>query len=286
LCFFDLLTVDKRYLSSNDFVAKKSWKNPFPATVADQMIAQDTTLYYRVFNQAVDPFNDATASFRHKSVGGYHAAKLRRYQDLITHQLSKGNMQVFNMLNTKYFIVPNQQTNQPIAMLNPDALGNAWFVDQIKWVNTPDEEMNSMNDFNPLQTAIINNQFGKEIGKTVISPKDSLSSIELTAYAANKLVFKAIAKKDEIAIFSDIYYPGWKATIDGKETPIACANYVLRALPVPAGEHVIEFVFDPVSIYVTETIAYSSMIILLLAVITYACSLFLRKRNAVKIANK
>lgn len=280
LCFIDLFSVDKRYMNSSDFVEKSKRDNPFPETMADKMIAQDKTLYFRVFNQTVDPFNDATTSYRHKSVGGYHAAKLRRYQDLITHQLSKGNMEVYNMLNTKYFIAPDQQTQQPIAMQNPNAYGNAWFVDEINWVNNADEEMAALNDFSALKTAVINKQFEKELTKTQIIPKDSLSTIVLTEYEPNKLVFNVDAKKDELAVFSDIYYKGWKATIDGKESPIVRADYVLRAVEIPKGKHTLEFTFYPTSVKTTETIATITLIFFALGVVGYVVYSVMKKRKA------
>ncbi len=282
LCFFDMASVDKRYLNSKNFVTKKEIKDPYPQTNADKMILQnkDNPLYYRVFNQSVDAFNDASTSYWHKSVGGYHAAKLRRYQDLIEHQLTKGNMEAYNMLNTRFVIVP-AENGQLVAMQNPDAHGNAWFVNEIKWVNNADEEMTALSKFNALNTAVIDKRFEKDLAKTQISPKDSLSSIVLTEYEPNKLVFKVQAKKDELSVFSDIYYPGWKATIDGKEVPIARADYVLRAVSIPAGDHVMEFSFDPQSIHTTETIAYIALILLILGFIGYVgFTFFLKKKGS------
>ncbi|MCD7972009.1 MAG: YfhO family protein [Candidatus Azobacteroides sp.] len=286
ITFLDLASVDKRYLSSEDFVAKRQVINPFPETVADKMIEQDKSLYYRVFNQTVAPFDDATTSYRHKSVGGYHAGKLRRYQDLINNQLQKGNIEVFNMLNTKYFIVPDQESQQPIAMQNPGAHGNAWFVDEIKWVNNADEEMAALDSFDALTTAVIDKQFEKELGKNRIAPKDSLSSITLVEYAPNRLVFQVNAKKEELAVFSDIYYPGWKATIDEKEIPIVRADYVLRALLVPAGEYTIEFTFYPSSVKTTEAIAYISLAVFLLGIIGYILQHLKNKKLLKKRENK
>lgn len=268
LCFFDMASVDKRYLSSENFVTKKETKEPYPETAADRMILQDKTPYYRVFNRSVDAFNDASTSYRHKSIGGYHAVKLRRYQDLIEHQLAKGNMEVYNMLNMKYVIVPTQD-GQTTVMENPNAYGNAWFTDEVKWVNNPDEEMAALNDFKPLQTAVIDKRFESDLANVNVTPKDTLSSIVLTEYEPNKLVFNSHSSKDELAVFSDIYYPGWKALIDGKEAPIVRADYVLRAVPIPAGEHTIVFTFDPQSVHTTEIIAYTAIILLLLGCFGY-----------------
>lgn len=282
VCFFDLAAVDKRYLNSNDFITKRERKDPFPETQADKMIAQDKSLYFRVFNQTVDPFNDATTSYRHKSVGGYHPAKLSRYQDLISHQISKGNMEVFNMLNTKYFIVPDESQKQPIALQNPGAYGNAWFVDEIKWVNNANEEMDVLTGFEAKKTAVIDKRFEKDLKNASITPSDSLSSIVLTEYEPNKLVFKSNTSKDELAVFSDIYYPDWKATIDGKAVPIVRADYVLRAVEIPAGEHEIVFSFDPQSVRVTETIAYIAFAIFLLAVVGYVVVWFIKRKKKIK----
>ena len=286
LCFFDMASVNKRYLSSDNFVSKSKIKEPpyGKPTVADQLILQDTTLYYRVLNGSVDYFNDASTSFFHKSIGGYHAAKLRRYQELKDHHLNKELMQnigkartmeeilsafsecnVLNMLNMHYFIYHPEQ----YPMKNPYACGNAWFVDEIQQVDNADEEIAALNDFNPLHTAIVDKRFEKDLPKEQITPKDSLSSIVLTEYAPNKLTFKVQAKKDEFAVFSDIWYPGWKAEINGKEYPIVRANYVLRAMQIPQGDHTIVFTFDPKTIHTTETIAYIALILLVLGSIGY-----------------
>ncbi|MCL1943679.1 MAG: YfhO family protein [Candidatus Azobacteroides sp.] len=288
LCFFDMASVNKRYLSGNNFVVRKETKEPYPETDADKIILQDPTLYYRVLNGSVDSFNDAGTSYRHKSIGGYHAAKLRRYQDLIEHQLTKeitrniyaglkgaqtpddvmpflAECNNLNMLNMRYFIY---NPGQP-PLKNPYACGNAWFVDEIKQVNNADEEMAALDNFNPLKTVIVDKRFAADLPKMPITPKDSLSSIVLTAYAPNKLTFKTQTSKNELAVFSDIYYPGWKAVIDGKEVPIVRADYVLRALPVPSGNHTVEFTFDPQSVHTTEAIAYTAIILLLLGSIGF-----------------
>ena len=285
LCFFDMAAVNKRYLSSDDFISKSKTKEPpyGKPTVADQLILQDTT-YYRVLNGTVDFFNDASTSYFHKSIGGYHAAKLRRYQELKDHQLNNelkqhigkaqtleemmlafSECKVFNMLNMRYFIY--NPGAPPLENLH--ACGNAWFVDEIKLVDNANEEMAALNDFNPLQTAIVDKRFEKELPKGQISPKDSLSSIVLTEYAPNKLTFEVRAKKDEFAVFSDIWYPGWKAEIDGKEYPIVRANYVLRAMQIPQGDHTVVFSFRPKSIQTTETIAYTALILLVLGAVGY-----------------
>ncbi len=261
----DLWSVDKRYLNASNFVPKRQLSNPFQMSPADKEILKDTDIHYRVLNLAVNTFNDPTTSYYHKSIGGYHAAKLQRYQDLIDRHMS-GNLNpaVINMLNGKYLIVPGEN-GQPQAQLNPDALGNAWFVKNIDWVNSPDEEINALNSVNPATTAIIDKRFEKTLNGFTPNGTDSTATIRLTKYEPNQLVYTASATKAELAVFSEIYYPGWKATIDGKEAEIIRTDYVLRALVIPAGTHEIEFSFHPASIAITDTISYIAMVLILLA---------------------
>ncbi len=268
LCLIDMGSVNKRYLNSEKFMYPREITNPFPKTPADVQILQDKDPDYRVFNTTVDPFNDASTSYYHKSVGGYHAAKLRRYQDMIDFYLSKGHMPTLNMLNTKYVIVADKQGNV-MAQRNPGALGNAWFVSELKWVNNPDEEIDAINNLNPAKTAVADKRF-EGILPAKANALDSTSTVKLTSYAPNKLVYKSHASKEGVAVFSEIYYPqGWVATVDGKEVEISRVNYILRALAIPAGDHEIVFTFNPKSIGMTESIAYSAIGILLLSVIGY-----------------
>ncbi len=262
LITIDMWVVNKRYMNNDGFVNKRMVEAPFTPTDADKQILADKSPDFRVFNLTVSPFNDASTSFYHKSIGGYHGAKLRRYQDLIDYHLSKGNMAVLNMLNTKYFIQPGQ--NGPIALPNPDALGNVWFVDSIKLVNNPDEEIQALYNFNPKTTAIVDKKFESLLAD--FKPDNSgAGNIELVEYAPNMLKYHSISNQPKLAVFSEIYYPkGWKASIDGKPAPHFRANYVLRAMIVPAGEHRIEFTFDPPMWRVGKSIDLTSSLLLIL----------------------
>jgi hypothetical protein len=264
LILIDMWSVNRRYLNSDSFVRKSVAAVPFQPTTADQIIMKDLDPDFRVFNQTVsNPFADASTSYFHKSLGGYHGAKLRRYQELIDYQLSKGNMNVFNMLNTKYFIVPDEK-GQPQVQINMQALGNAWFVNNAHMVNNADEELAELTNFVPTETAIYDKRFENQVKGHIIS-KDMLSNITLTDYKPNHLTYKSETIKEQLAVFSEIYYDkGWNAYIDGKPAPYFRANYVLRAMIVPAGNHTIEFKFEPTVYKTGEKIAYASSILLVL----------------------
>lgn len=260
---FDFVGVGKRFVNSNAFVDEKEMDGPRQMSPADQQILQDKTLDYRVFNTTVNSFNDASTSYFHKSVGGYHAAKLRRYQELIENQIQKNNMAIFDMLNTKYFIVKGQD-GAPQAQQNPNACGNAWFVDRVQIVANADEEMKSLDKFNPREVAFIDKRFS-DVLSGYTGGKDSASSIQLESFELNHLVYQYTAPKNQVAVFSEIYYqPGWVATIDGKEAPMARANYILRAMNLPAGSHKIEMKFEPKSYIVGEKVAMASSSLILL----------------------
>lgn len=212
---------------------------------------------YRVYDQ--DHFKDAMPSYFHKAVGGYHAAKLARYEDIIVHQIAQGNMEVLNMLNTKYLIFGDS-----VAQINPYALGNAWFVDEISYVDTPNEEMDFISNFNPAVEAVADKRFEAVLGEAV--PHAEGDTIFETTYAPNALTYHASSQRSGVAVFSEVYFPwGWKATIDGNEAEIGRVNYVLRALRIPAGSHTVRFVFDPESVHVTETLAYIAIILIYVA---------------------
>ncbi|MCX6231369.1 MAG: YfhO family protein [Bacteroidetes bacterium] len=263
LVIIDMFPVDKRYFDNSNFTNKKNVETPFQATDADMMILEDKDPNYRVYNVTVNPFTDASTSYFHKSVGGYHAAKIRRYQDLIERHISKNNVKVLNMLNTRYFIVPDQN-KQPQVQRNVAALGNAWFVENYKIVENPDSEISALSNFEPATTAIIDKRFNDYV-KDYKPGKDSTSTILLSNYLPNHLTYQANAKKEELAVFSEIYYAnGWNAYIDGKQQPYIRVNYVLRAMKIPQGEHKIEFKFEPKSYYTGEKIGYASSFILLL----------------------
>jgi len=265
LILFDMWTVNRRYLNSESFVRKSVDAVPFQPSATDQLIMKDKDPNFRVFNQTVgNPYADASTSYFHKSLGGYHGAKLRRYQELIDHHLSKGNMNVFNMLNTKYFIVSDQKGGPPQMQINMEAMGNGWFVNDARMVNNADEEINALTDFVPAETAIYDKRFEEQVKGHIIS-KDTLATIVLTDYKPNHLIYKTQTGSEQLAVFSEIYYDkGWNAYVDGKPAPYFRANYVLRAMIVPVGIHTIEFKFEP-KVYATgEKIAYASSIFLVL----------------------
>lgn len=284
LCLVDMWDVNKRYLYDEQFVEKQVQTQGFQQTETDKLILQDEALDYRVLNLASNTFNENNTAYWHKSVGGYHAAKLRRYQEMIEEHISgemnglykavadaEGDMEklnpadfpVLNMLNTRYFIFP-LQGGQTAPLNNPFALGNAWFVDEVQYVGNANEEIEAIHGFNPLRTAIIDKKFESAI-KPMAS--DSTATIELVAYEPNHLKYEVDSKNGGTVVFSEIYYPGWQSTIDGQEVPHGRANYILRAMNVPAGKHVVEFKFDPKSLHVTENIAFIALgLLALLAV--------------------
>jgi len=265
LILIDMWSVNRRYLNNDSFVRKSIDAVPFQPSQADLIIMKDADPDFRVFNQAVgNPFIDASTSYFHKSIGGYHGAKLRRYQELIDHHLAKGNMNVYNMLNTKYFIVPDQKGGQPEMQINMQALGNAWFVNNGHMVNNADEEIDALNDFIPTETAIYDKRFESQVKGHIIS-KDPAATIVLTDYKPNHLTYTSDTRSEQLAVFSEIYYDkGWNAYIDGKQAPYFRANYVLRAMIVPAGNHEIEFKFEPTVFKTGEKISYASSILLVL----------------------
>ena len=257
LVLADMWTINKRYLNDDNFARKSKVEIPYQATAADQQILRDKDPNFRVFNQSVSTFNDASTSYFHKSIGGYHGAKLKRYQELIENHIAKGNMAVLNMLNTKYFITPKGQAQQ-----NPATMGNAWFINEINTVANADAEIASLNGFNPANTAIVDVRFSEQM----IDGLDNVgTSITLTEYKPNYLKYNSTSLKNGIAIFSEIYYDkGWNAYVDGELKPHFRANYVLRGMQIPAGNHVVEFKFEPAVYHVSERIALASSIILLL----------------------
>lgn len=278
----DLWTVNKRYLNSDNFVPKKQYDKPFIASTADVIILQDKDPDYRVLNLAVNTFNDASTSYFHKSVGGYHGAKMSRYQDLIEKQIYN-NIQniintfnarptpealdsvmayqnVLNMLNTRYIIYNREAP----PLVNDSKLGNAWFVNKYRIVNGAQVEMDALSDFVPSVEAIIDKSFEKNL-EGLLFNNDTSSFIELTEYRANYLKYHAICKSEKLAVFSEIFYDkGWQAYIDGNPAPHFRANYILRAMRIPSGEHIVEFKFHPQSYFVGEKISLASSVIFLL----------------------
>ena len=269
LVVFDLWMVDKRYLNDDNFVKGKR-ENFFQATEADNIILQDKTLYYRVMDTN-NPFNNAMPSYFHKSIGGYHGVKMKRYQELIEYHLSKNNMKIFDMLNTKYFITSDPQ--HPVQQ-NPGALGNAWFVSTIKKVKNADDEINALNNFDPSTEAVIDDSRFK-ISRYSYS-KDG--EIKLLEYEPNYLKYEMNKPEAGFAVFSEIYYKeGWDAYIDGKSAPYVRVNYVLRAMEVPAGKHIIEFRFDPASYKIGNKVMLGSSIFVF-ALLILALAIEIRKK--------
>lgn len=265
----DMYPVNKRYLNSDNFVTPARKTNPFPMTDTDRYILQDKDMNYRVLNAAAGEslaacFNEPRTSYYHKSIGGYHAAKLRRYQDLIDRQLVNGNMNVLNMLNTRYIIQPLEDGKETVVR-NPGALGNAWFVSEVKWVDNADAEMAAITDFDPSRTAVADRRFAREIGDKVVPPAAG-DTIYETGYKPDELTYRYRSQQGGLAVFSEIYFPwGWQVTVDGKPVDMARVNYVLRAVNLPAGEHEVIFRFDPPSVHTTEAIAYVSLFLILVA---------------------
>ncbi|OYQ36092.1 hypothetical protein CHU92_10225 [Flavobacterium cyanobacteriorum] len=259
----DLYFVDRRYVNADDFKNAREVDMPFEPTIADQQILQDKS-HYRVF-EVEGNMSSARASYFHKSIGGYHAAKPRKIQQLFDYQIARNNIGVLNMLNVKY-VIQNTENGENIPTVNPDANGPAWFVSNIKPVGTADEEMKALNKLDTKKTAVINtNKFGRQFKNKTAFTVDTTATIKLEAYEPNYLKYVSDNKHDGLAVFSEVYYAdGWKATIDGKPAGIIEANYVLRALKVPAGRHTIEFKFEPQVVKTGSTIALISTIGMLL----------------------
>ena len=285
LCLVDMWDVNKRYLYDDQFVEKKVQTEGFQQTETDKLILQDNTLHYRVLNLASNTFNENNTSYWHKSIGGYHAAKLRRYQEMIEEHISgemnglfKGvtevqgdvarlnptDFPVLNMLNARYFIFP-LQGGKTLPLPNPHALGNAWFVNEVQYVDNANEEIAAIHGMNPKQKAVVDKRFASSVQSI---PAGADATIRLVAYEPNYLKYEVESEKGGTVVFSENYYPGWESTVDGKEVPHGRVNYILRAMNVPAGKHVVEFKFDPKSLHLTETIAYVALgLLALLAVL-------------------
>ena len=302
LCLVDMWGVNKRYLNDEQFVPQSIKQTSFVQTPADKYILQDKDLDYRVLNLTGSTFNENNTSYWHKSIGGYHAAKLRRYQEMIDHHISPeieaayneiaqasgvmeevdgSKLNVLNMLNTKYFLLPAGRNGEAIPIQNPYAYGNAWFVKNVSYVANANEEIETLYDINPRETAVVDKRFEETLKGVTTNNTDSLASITLTSYSPNHLVYETTNENDGIAIFSEIYYPdGWQVTIDGQPATLARANYILRALHLPAGKHVVEMKFDPQSLHLTEGIAYGALVLLLIGVITAICLTYTKKNRS------
>lgn len=303
LCVVEMWGINKRYLNDEMFKSKSlQMAQNFSPTATDQAILQDDALDYRVLNFASNTFNENNTSYHHKSVGGYHAAKLRRYQEMIEHYIApqmqtayreivnaQGDMNnvdaakfnILNMLNTRYFIVPINQQGETAPVYNPYAFGNAWFVDNVKYVDNANQEIEEIGMVDPYYTAVVDKKFKSALkDETICQQPDGESTIELKTYLPNQLVYEVNAAKAGVIVFSEVYYPDWKATIDGQPADIARADYVLRAMYVPAGKHTIEMTFKPTSVRTTETIAYIALFIFFAGVVWYAIGYFRKRKEA------
>lgn len=296
LCLFDLWQVDKRYLNDGMFVNAEQRTAPQPMTQTDMEILKDKSLDYRVLNMASNTFNENETSYYHKSIGGYHAAKLRRYQELIEKYIApemqrtmstiveaQGDMAgfgkdvcpVLNMLNTKYFILP-LQGGETIPVQNPNAYGNAWYVDEIVYAANANEELDGMAKLDLRRQAIADSKFKAQLSQSV--KQDSASSVTMTKYAPNHLEYDAESSRGGVIVFSEIYYPGWTCTVDGQPTEIGRVDYVLRAVNVKAGKHKIVLDFHPQTVKTTETVAYITLGLLALCLVIVIILYFRRKR--------
>jgi len=297
LILIDLWSVDKRYLNADQFERPSAIQKSFSPSPADEIILKDNS-YHRVLNLAVSPFNDNTpTSYFHKSVGGYHGAKLKRYQELIDSSILKNinllitaangsestadllpvfkSTSVLNMLNTKYVIY---NPDAP-PLVNPNSLGNAWFVEKPVLVENANEEITTLNTIDPAREAVVDKIFKDQISKTSY-PVEEGETIELVSYQPNELVYKYSARSEKIAVLSEIYYPaGWKCFIDNKESPYFRANYVLRAMAVQAGDHEIRFVFAPDSYFIGNKISLISSIIMILLLVSFPVLMHINKKK-------
>lgn len=290
LILIDMWAVDKRYLNDDNFVRAREADYPFQPTEADKKILDDREMYFRVLNMTVSPWSDASTSYFHRSIGGYHGAKLKRYQELIDYQLDPEMRKLvnilgssadptrigiglkespaLNMLNTKYLIVRSQ--SGPIPVLNPYALGTSWFVTEYEIVENADEEIVAVGEIDPAVMAVVDKRFASHIEGKSFAP-GSNDYIRLADYKANHMTYESNAAGAQLAIFSEVYYPnGWNAYIDGEPAEHFRANWILRAMVVPAGQHTIEFRFEPTIYSTGETVSYASSILLLLLVLAYA----------------
>ena len=285
LCLVDLWVVNKRYLNDGMFVPKSEREAPQQKTQTDELILRDQSLDYRVLNLASNTFNENETSYYHKSIGGYHAAKLRRYQEVVERYISPemqslyravseagGDMTkvngdsifpVLNMLNAKYFILPLQD-GQTVPIQNPYVYGNAWFIDELQYVDNANLEMDGLGKLDLRHQAVADRKFKAQLGEAVV--QDTASVVTIKAYEPNRLTYDVNSGKGGILVFSEIYYPGWTATVDGEPAELGRVDYLLRAMQVKPGKHEVVLSFFPKSVNTTETIAYISYVILLLVV--------------------
>ena len=298
LCLVDMWTVNKRYLYDGMFVSKSVREAPIQKTEAIDHILQDKSLDYRVLNLSTSTFNENETSFYLKSIGGYHPAKLRRYQELIDAHIQPEMQRIFeavskaggdmtqvngdsiypvlNMLNTKYFILP-LQGGRSVPLENPYTYGNAWFVDKVHYVDNANQELDMTGQLTLRHEAVADKKFQQQLGEAVV--QDTNSVVRITAYEPNKLTYDVNSGKGGVIVFSEIYYPGWTATVDGVEQELGRVDYVLRALQVKPGHHEVVLSFFPKSIDRTETVAYAAYVVVLL-IILYLIFVYVKRRKS------
>lgn len=288
ICLIDLWSVDKRYLSNEMFRNPASKTAIYQMTKADEQILQDKTPDFRVLNFTTDTFNENNTSYYHKSIGGYHAAKLRRYQELIEYHIAPemsrfattmdtGNLPVLNMLNTRYFILP--QNGQPVPMLNQNAFGNAWFVNDIVYVDNANQEIDALDRIDVRHVAVVDKQFSNIAPAAGSLPSNDGATVTLDSYKPNELTYGVTSVNGGTVVFSEIYYPGWKVLIDGKESELFRADYVLRAVNVPAGNHKVVMEFRPTSLKITDAVSFVSLGLMFAALLTAIIWYLLRKKK-------
>lgn len=299
LCLIDMWQVNKRYLYDDMFVEKSVRTAPIEPTNTEKQILRDQSLDYKVLNLATNTFNENETSYFLKSLGGYHAAKLRRYQEMIDYYINpemsklmnaivsaRGDMgqvkgdsvcPVLNMLNAKYFIVPLQD-GQTVPLQNPYALGNAWFVDKITYVDNANQEIEAIGNIPLRREAVADKKFKYKLGESL--PQDNNSTVKIVAYEPNKLTYDIYSSKGGIVVFSENYYPGWTATVDGNNVEVGRVNYILRAINVKPGKHTVILSFFPKSVDTTETIAYVAYGLLILAVAVLVVNEYRKKKNS------
>ena len=298
LCLADMWQVNKRYLNDAMFVERSVRETPVTANAAVTQVMNDKSLYYRVLNLASNTFNENETSYHLKSVGGYHPAKLRRYQEMVERYISpemqalfgavadaQGDMTkvdgdsifpVLSMVNTKYFIFP-LQSGQAAPLLNPYAFGNGWFVDRVEYVDDANREIAAVGDIDLRRVAVADTKFKEAIGESVA--QDSTGTVTLTSYDANRLTYDISSSRGGVVVFSDIYYPGWTATVDGVEVPVGRVNYILRAINVKPGAHKVELSFFPKTVDTTETIAYAGYVLLVIIVVLLVLMEYRKRRK-------
>lgn len=301
LCLIDMWQVNKRYLNNDMFVNKSEREAPMPMTDSDKLILEDKTDMgnFRVLNFSSDTFNENETSYFHNSIGGYHAAKLRRYQEMIEAYISPemqktmpaiaqaaGDMSkingdsifpVLNMLNTRYFILPLND-GQTVPVMNPYVYGPAWFVDKVTYVDNANQEIERVGKIDLRHEAVADKRFKEQLKDA--AKQNGESVVKLTSYMSDKLTYDVNSANGGVIVFSEVYYPGWTATVDGQEAELGRVNYLLRALNVSPGKHKVELTFHPKSVTTTETIAYIAYAVLLVLIAFVVYLEYKKKKTA------